>query len=86
MSGDRCGCSVQLVLNVECSVELGFGFYWVRVSFFFSSDSRAELENRAFPLRYNKRNTGLIRDTPLRDSRKRTHPRVGVVSRSAERK
>ena len=23
MSGDRCGCSVQLVLNVECSVELG---------------------------------------------------------------
>ena len=32
---------VQLVLNVECSVELGFGFYWVRVSFFFSSDSRA---------------------------------------------
>jgi hypothetical protein len=26
------------------SVELGFGFYWVRVSFFFSSDSRARAE------------------------------------------
>ena len=34
------GCSVQL----ESSVEFGFGFefYWARVSFFFSSDPRAE--------------------------------------------
>ena len=33
---------------MELSVELGVGFYWVRdlvrVSFFFSSDSRAEFE------------------------------------------
>ena len=28
-------------VQLELSVELGFGFYWVRVSFFFSSDSRA---------------------------------------------
>jgi hypothetical protein len=34
--------------QLELSAELGFGFYWVRVSFFFSvelsSDSRAELD------------------------------------------
>ena len=28
-------------VQLHLSVELGFGFYWVRVSFFFSSDSRA---------------------------------------------
>ena len=28
-------------MQLEMSVELGFGFYWVRVSFSFSSDSRA---------------------------------------------
>ena len=38
--GDQCGCSWQL----ELSIDLGFGFYWVRVSFFFSSDSRARAE------------------------------------------
>ena len=31
-------------VQLEFSAELGFGFYWVRVSFFFSSDSRAELD------------------------------------------
>jgi hypothetical protein len=41
--GDQCGCSWQL----ELSIDLGFGFYWVRVSFSFFSDSRAELDNLA---------------------------------------
>ena len=43
------GCGVPVVVTgvwvqLELLVELGFGFYWVRVSFFFSSDSRARAE------------------------------------------
>ena len=29
-----------MLVQLELSVELGFGFYWVRASFFFSSDYR----------------------------------------------
>ncbi len=36
-------------VRLELSVELGFGFYWVRVSFFYSSDSRAEFEKDKRP-------------------------------------
>jgi hypothetical protein len=40
-------------VQLELSVELGFGFYWVCVSFFFSSDSRAELETLQKPARWD---------------------------------
>jgi hypothetical protein len=38
---------------LELSVELGFGFYWVRASFFFSSDSA--LRNRRYTARNRRR-------------------------------